>query len=83
MSPKEKATARQKVRRMVSTERCAKCGDTRYLDRHHIDGRLENGTLENIIVLCRDCHVREHRIMNDQKMFSRLQSLILLYNSGL
>lgn len=41
---------------------CANCGEqTRYLlDVHHIDKDRLNNEKENLIVLCKNCHKREH-----------------------
>ena len=46
---------------------CIRCGATSKLIVHHIDGqggkvpeRERNNALENLITLCRACHIREH-----------------------
>jgi hypothetical protein len=36
---------------------CSRCGETKSLERHHIDGDPGNNDLGNISVLCRRCHM--------------------------
>ena len=40
--------------------KCEKCGSIENIDVHHIDGNRNNNTPENIMVLCRSCHMKEH-----------------------
>ncbi len=40
---------------------CEKCGKTGKLDVHHIDENWKNNTVENLMVLCRSCHMKIHR----------------------
>ena len=41
---------------------CEKCGSTtKRLDVHHKDGDWKNNQLDNLQVLCRSCHNKEHR----------------------
>ena len=40
---------------------CEKCGSTQNIDVHHIDGNYNNNTPENLMILCRSCHIKEHR----------------------
>ena len=42
--------------------RCEKCGAAGRLEVHHKKPKCEGGedTMENVIVLCRGCHFREH-----------------------
>ncbi len=39
---------------------CTRCGSTRNLNVHHRDEDRTNYTIENLDVLCRSCHNREH-----------------------
>lgn len=39
---------------------CEKCGSTANIDVHHKDGNRNNNTPENIELLCRSCHLKEH-----------------------
>ena len=39
--------------------RCAKCGYG-FLEIHHIDGDHTNNSLNNLIPLCKLCHIEEH-----------------------
>ena len=45
---------------------CPSCGETQgdgaRFEVHHIDGNPENGTMENLVALCRECHWDEHNI---------------------
>lgn len=38
--------------------KCASCGATRNLQRHHRDGDPSNNLAENVIILCSTCHAR-------------------------
>lgn len=40
---------------------CEKCGSTRNIDVHHKDGDYHNNTPDNIMILCRSCHIKIHR----------------------
>lgn len=48
---------------MARDKGCVQCGATRKLDIHHIIPQKEGGAhnLNNTVLLCRDCHAREHR----------------------
>lgn len=41
--------------------KCERCGSTRNVDVHHKDGNFSNNTPENLVVLCRSCHAKEHQ----------------------
>lgn len=48
---------------------CEDCGDehgpdSKMLDVHHIDGDQTNDMLDNLAVLCRSCHMKQHRGVN-------------------
>ena len=40
---------------------CATCLSTKALDVHHRDANHQNNSPENLIVLCRSCHMKVHR----------------------
>lgn len=53
-----------KVRQLVRERdgnRCQSCGSTEHLCVHHRDFEKTNHDLDNLILLCRKCHTREHR----------------------
>lgn len=43
--------------------RCTVCGETEFLEVHHIIHRANGGTddLDNLITLCRKCHAEKHK----------------------
>lgn len=56
------ATARKLIHLIEQREvMCAQCGSTRNVDIHHIDGIAQNNNPENLILLCRSCHMKAHR----------------------
>jgi len=42
--------------------KCSICENTKNLCIHHIDRNPKNNVLENITILCRSCHQKEHKI---------------------
>lgn len=40
-----------------SIKKCELCGSTKYLGVHHKDGNQENNKLNNLIKVCRRCHL--------------------------
>lgn len=69
---KKKATnqkyrpAHQSARRIVEMElrpqRCEICGVTgERLDVHHLDGNYHNNSSANLMLVCRSCHLKQHR----------------------
>lgn len=44
----------------MGNERCAECGATDDLHRHHIDGDHDNDVVGNLQWLCCSCHARHH-----------------------
>lgn len=48
-------------RRMVEKDRCNRCGETRWLVIHHMDGVHTNNTPDNLEVLCSPCHSSHHK----------------------
>ena len=55
------STSRHINKRILKSNRCAECGTDKDLQVHHIDGDYNNNTVENLIVLCRSCHMKRHR----------------------
>jgi hypothetical protein len=49
-------TARARARRNFCITTCALCGSAA-TDRHHIDSNTKNNTIENILPVCRKCHM--------------------------
>lgn len=47
---------------------CIKCGATKSLDVHHKDGNWRNNNLENLVVLCRSCHMKDHNPKTECKV---------------
>ena len=58
------ATSRRINALILKIDKCQKCGSTKKLDVHHKDGDFTNNTTENLAVLCRSCHLKEHRHRN-------------------
>jgi hypothetical protein len=43
-------------------EQCQRCDSNRNLNVHHKDRNRRNNAAENLEVLCRSCHNREHKL---------------------
>ena len=56
-----KSSERRYARSIKNHEKCAICGSTENVDVHHKDGNWHNNSLDNLIALCRSCHLKEHR----------------------
>jgi len=41
-------------------KKCFFCGDTKNIEVHHINTNRKDNRIENLIVLCRDCHKKVH-----------------------
>lgn len=54
-------TARLKNALIMKRTECEKCGKTGRLDVHHIDGDYTNNSIDNLLVVCRSCHLKIHR----------------------
>jgi len=42
--------------------KCIDCGSTRNLHVHHIDRNSHNNSIENLRILCSQCHLRFHKV---------------------
>ena len=59
VQPKE---GRYRARTLKRRIQCENCGTRRgRLDVHHLDGNPLNNDLANLKVLCRSCHLRQHK----------------------
>ena len=54
------ATARKINELILHKDVCEICGSKTNLDIHHIDGDWQNNNVDNLICLCRSCHMKEH-----------------------
>ena len=55
-------TARKIIYTIYNKEyKCEKCGSTKNVDVHHIDGDYTNNNSDNLMLLCRSCHNKIHR----------------------
>ena len=41
--------------------KCIDCGGWRFLETHHINGERRDNRLDNLVLLCKKCHVGRHR----------------------
>ncbi|MBA7490697.1 hypothetical protein ES702_01238 [subsurface metagenome] len=61
-NPNYKNGIRTGKRMMLEIHRiCEICNSDKNLEVHHIDGNRNNNILDNLKVLCRSCHSKEHR----------------------
>lgn len=42
-------------------KKCEICGSTKSIDVHHKDGNHQNNNSDNLMVVCRSCHMKLHR----------------------
>ena len=66
------------IRRKILTRdgyKCQNCGHD-YLDIHYMDGNVENRNLENLMVLCRQCHYKLHQKEKLRKIKPVLENLL-------
>lgn len=64
-SPKSKVKSQQALKiRLLSQrgKRCERCSYEKYqiLEVHHKDRKRENNDLENLLLICPNCHAEEH-----------------------
>ena len=55
------ATARKINELFLNKDSCEICGSEKSLDIHHIDGDWQNNNLDNLMCLCRSCHMKCER----------------------
>lgn len=55
------STARNINKLILKKDYCEICGSTENLDMHHIDGNWKNNNLDNLMCLCRSCHMKIER----------------------
>lgn len=41
-------------------EQCTECGSEEEIEVHHIDGNRWNDGIDNLVPLCRECHLKVH-----------------------
>lgn len=46
---------------------CQKCGKKRSAVCHHIDENKYNNTVDNLIILCKNCHSKHHSVKDESK----------------
>lgn len=63
------ATARKINELILGKDACEKCGRTESLDIHHIDGNYKNNSIDNLMCLCRSCHMKLEK--NKEKLAIR------------
>lgn len=49
-------------------KKCEICGSTKSIDVHHRDGNYQNNTSDNLMVVCRSCHMKLHRSKSSCKI---------------
>jgi len=54
----------KKLAETLKDKKCSLCGSEKNVDIHHKDGNKKNNELDNGILLCRQCHMRIHKLKN-------------------
>jgi hypothetical protein len=54
-------TARRINELLLKKDTCESCGATKNLDIHHIDNNWRNNNIDNLMCVCRSCHMKIHR----------------------
>ena len=54
-------TAKTINKLILKKNKCDICGSTKSLDIHHKDHNWKNNNLDNLMCLCRSCHMKAHR----------------------
>ena len=72
-------TGRHAYRRIIIEERvpifkCHICNSTKKLEIHHVDGNRDNNQIENLIFVCRTCHMKlDGRMSNRNELGQFIQ----------
>lgn len=53
-------TAKMINKLILKKDKCDICGSTKSLDIHHKDHNWKNNNLDNLMCLCRSCHMKIH-----------------------
>lgn len=57
--------AEYSYRHLIDLTECVFCHSTEHLVRHHIDMDRKNNSKDNLICLCRSCHAKVHKLVNN------------------
>lgn len=65
------STYRDKIWRGRGEKMCKRCGlnDKRVLAVHHIDRNRKNSSMDNLVLLCHNCHVLIHKNKTEDRAF--------------
>ena len=72
-------SAEYSYRHHSKDDSCWMCGSTKYLVRHHIDLNRKNNEKTNITTVCRSCHSKLHRLIDN--INSRSKTTLIRGNS--
>jgi 5-methylcytosine-specific restriction endonuclease McrA len=70
----------------VKEQKCEKCGLDKWMDKpiplelHHIDENRFNNKLENLQILCSNCHMQTHDYSNTKKLFQKPEKVKKINN---
>ena len=61
-------------RLIIANKKCEQCSDVYYLDVHHLSYKnIFDVTVEDLRVLCRICHNKEHGIVTNKNVIKKLE----------
>ena len=72
--PKDSASKYRETAMANKEKKCERCGYYKYpdiLEVHHKDRDRNNGSPENLEILCPNCHTEEHHFKNDGRFNKR------------
>ena len=52
-----------RISRSNKDDICEKCGSSETIEVHHIDRNRKNNKIENLLLLCKSCHSKEHKVI--------------------